>query len=46
MENKIDDKAEPDTEVNAQDTDKNRLENELDASVKLENEEEAGKLWI
>lgn len=44
MESKIDDKAEPDTEVNAQDTDKNILENEFDPSVKLKNEEEAGKI--
>ncbi len=44
MESKIDDKAEPDTEVNVQATDKNRLENELDTSVKLKNEEEAGKI--
>ncbi|AKB54374.1 MULTISPECIES: methyltransferase [Methanosarcina] len=44
MESNIDDKAEPDTEVNAQATDNNRLKNELDASVKLKNEDEAGNI--
>lgn len=43
MESKIDDKTEPDTEGNAQATDKNKLENELGVRVKLENEEEIGE---
>ncbi|AKB51428.1 hypothetical protein MSBRW_2175 [Methanosarcina barkeri str. Wiesmoor] len=44
MESKIDDKKEPYTEVNAQATDKNKVERELDASIKLKNEEETRKI--